>query len=92
MEVCEDSADLFPSLKQFLLNSAELKVFLEAWLKLDPEIFDSSGLANILRRNFPFLLNLGSVLAVLILSGIVWGSSGLWSMKVIVLLRGLNDL
>ena len=63
-----DVFDVFRNLKWFLLNSNELKEFSEAWLKLEPESFESSGLANILLRTLPFLLSLGSVLAVMVLS------------------------
>jgi hypothetical protein len=66
-----DVNDVFLNLNRFLLNSSELNEFSEAWLILDPESFESSGLANIFLRTLPFLLNLGSVLAVMVLSKIV---------------------
>ena len=66
-----DVLDEFWNLKKVLLNYSELYEFSEAWPKLDPESLESSGLANICLRTLPFLLCLGSVLAVMVLSRIV---------------------
>ena len=71
----ESNEPLFLTLNPFLSNSGELTEFFEVWLTLDPDSFDSSGLANIRRRKLPFLLNLGRVLAVITVSVIVVGSS-----------------